>query len=115
MNPWWRGDRVGDLPTWRRAAFAELEMWLQTSPAPRAKLLSGARQIGKTTLLLQVSEVLIAGGVSSRNILYITFDHPLLKLAGPENVLRLWRETEERALPRNLRPARTAVGGRRPA
>ena len=96
MNPWWRGDRVGDLPTWRRAAFAELELWLRTPPAPRAVLLSGARQIGKTTLFLQVIEVLIAGGVNPRNILYITFDHPLLKLAGLENVLRLWRETEER-------------------
>lgn len=25
MNPWWRGERVADLPAWRRAAFAELE------------------------------------------------------------------------------------------
>ena len=96
MNPWWGGDRIGDLPAWRRAAFAELELWLRTPPAPRAVLLSGARQIGKTTLFLQAIEALIAGGVSPKNILYITFDHPLLKLVGLETVLRLWRETEAR-------------------
>lgn len=59
-------------------------------------LLSGARQIGKTTLFLQAIEGLIADGVSPRNVLYVTFDHPLLKLAGLEAVLRLWRSTEAR-------------------
>lgn len=96
MNPWWRGDRVPDLPTWRRAAFAELDLWLRRPPAPRAVLLSGARQIGKTTLFLQGIEALIASGVPARNVLYVTFDHPLLKLAGLESVLRLWRATEMR-------------------
>ncbi len=96
MNPWWRGERVADLPAWRRAAFAELELWLREPPAPRAVLLSGARQIGKTTLFLQGIEALIASGVNARNVLYVTFDHPLLKLAGLEAVLRLWRATETR-------------------
>ena len=96
MNPWWRGERVADLPAWRRAAFAELDLWLRQPPAPRAVLLSGARQIGKTTLFLQAIEALVAGGGPSRNVLYVTFDHPLLKLAGLEAVLRLWRSTELR-------------------
>jgi hypothetical protein len=98
MNPWWRGERVADLPAWRRAAFAELDLWLTSPPAPRAVLLSGARQIGKTTLFLQSIESLIAGGVPPRNVLYVTFDHPLLKLAGLDTVLRLWRSTEVRAV-----------------
>ena len=98
MNPWWRGERVADLPAWRRAAFAELDLWLTNPPAPRAVLLSGARQIGKTTLFLQSIESLIAGGVPPRNVLYVTFDHPLLKLAGLDTVLRLWRSTEVRAV-----------------
>ncbi|HMZ12479.1 MAG TPA: ATP-binding protein, partial [Plasticicumulans sp.] len=49
FNPWWRGEGIGDLPRWRRAAFRELSRWLLAPPAPRAVLLSGARQIGKTT------------------------------------------------------------------
>lgn len=97
MNPWWQAARVPDLPQWRRAAFAEVELWLRRPPAPRAVLLSGARQIGKTTLFLQAIESLVASGVNPGNVLYVTFDHPLLKLAGLETVLRLWRSTEERA------------------
>ena len=50
FNPWWRGEAIADLPTWRRAAFRELQAWMTQPPAPRAVLLSGARQIGKTTL-----------------------------------------------------------------
>jgi len=58
FNPWWDGKRVPELPRWRRAAFREVESWLTTPPAPRALLLSGARQVGKTTILLQAVEEL---------------------------------------------------------
>lgn len=93
-NPWWSGGRFPDLPTWRRAAFREINDWLGNPPAGRALLLSGARQVGKTTLLLQAIEVLLAQGVAPTNILYATFDHPLLKLIGLDGLLRLWREFE---------------------
>ncbi len=43
-------------------------------------LLSGARQVGKTTLYLQTIDELLNEGVLPTNILYATFDHPLLKL-----------------------------------
>lgn len=94
FNPWWRGERMADLPTWRRAAFAEVRQWVKSPPAPRALLLSGARQIGKTTLLLQAIESLLSEGVPPGQILYATFDHPLLKLAGLDGLLELWREVE---------------------
>ena len=97
FNPWWRGEAIADLPTWRRAAWRELQLWLTNPPAPRAILLSGARQIGKTTLVLQAIEALLASGVPVANILYATFDHPILKLAGIEAVLEAWREREPRA------------------
>lgn len=96
FNPWWRGEPVADLPTWRRAAFRELELWTIDPPAPRAVLLSGARQIGKTTLMLQAIDSLLRSGVPAANILYATFDHPLLKLAGVDAVLAAWREREPR-------------------
>jgi predicted AAA+ superfamily ATPase len=66
-------------------------------PAPRAVLLSGARQIGKTTLMLQAVDALLGQGVPPANILYATFDHPLLKLAGIDAVLEAWREREPKA------------------
>jgi hypothetical protein len=54
----------------------------------------GARQIGKTTLMLQCVDVLLRSGVPAANILYATFDHPVLKLAGVDAVLDAWRERE---------------------
>lgn len=93
-NPWWSGGRFADLPVWKRAAFREIESWLEKPPAGRALLLSGARQVGKTTLFLQAIDRLLEQGVPANNILYATFDHPLLKLIGLENLVRLWREFE---------------------
>lgn len=94
FNPWWRGEAIADLPSWKRAAFHELDAWTVNPPAARAVLLSGARQVGKTTLLLQAVAKLLANGVPSGNILYATFDHPVLKLAGVDEVLKAWRERE---------------------
>lgn len=96
FNPWWRGESINDLPAWRRAAFHELFEWVATPPASRAVLLSGARQIGKTTLMLQAVDTLLKQGVPAANILYATFDHPVLKLAGIDAVLEAWREREPR-------------------
>jgi predicted AAA+ superfamily ATPase len=97
FNPWWRGEAIADLPKWRRAAFRELHAWMTAPPAPRAVMLSGARQIGKTTLMLQAADALLRAGVPAANILYATFDHPILKLAGIDAVIDAWREREPRA------------------
>lgn len=94
FNPWWRGEAIADLPKWKRAAYRELHTWMSAPPAPRAVLLSGARQIGKTTLMLQAIDALLHEGVPPANILYTTFDHPILKLAGIDAVLDAWRERE---------------------
>jgi len=96
FNPWWRGEAMTDLPAWRRAAFHELFEWVANPPAARAVLLSGARQIGKTTLMLQAVDTLLKQEVPAGNILYATFVHPILKLAGIDAVLEAWREREPR-------------------
>lgn len=94
FNPWWKGEKIPDLPTWQRGIFQELILWIETPPAKRAVMLSGPRQVGKTTLLLQAIQRLISSGVPPANILYATFDHPVCKLAGLEAVLEAWRELE---------------------
>ncbi len=96
FNPWWRGEAIPDLPSWHRAAFGELHDWVVSPPVHRAVFLSGARQVGKTTLVLQVIQDLLNSGVPAANILYATFDHPVLKLAGVDAVLEAWREREPR-------------------
>src|SRR5690348_2795968 len=94
FNPWWKGGNSTGLPEWQRASFHELWEWVYQPPARLAVLLSGARQVGKTTLLLQIIEQLLIKGVPATNILYVTFDHPIIKLAGIESVLTAWREHE---------------------
>lgn len=94
FNPWWRDEAIPDLPLWHRTCFQELYDWVKEPPAPRAVLLSGARQVGKTTLLLQVVHNLLSAGIPAANILYATFDHPIIKLAGIDTVVTAWRERE---------------------
>lgn len=94
FNPWWKDGMNFDVPAWRRTPFDEIFTWLHEQPASRAILLSGARQVGKTTLLLQVIKKLLQQGTHAANIIYVTFDHPLIKLAGINAVLEAWRARE---------------------
>jgi predicted AAA+ superfamily ATPase len=95
FNPWWRGENIPDLPTWKRTAHKEIFSWLENPPTHRALMISGARQVGKTTLILQLIDGLIKQTkIPPANILYATFDHPILKLAGMDAVLEAWRERE---------------------
>ncbi len=91
FNPWWKNEPIQGLPDWERALFKELYTWVKNPPTPRAIMLSGARQIGKTTLVLQSISKLLKENTPPENILYATFDHPILKLAGIEKVLTAWR------------------------
>lgn len=94
FNPWWKKEKMIEVPEWKRAAFNELRGWIVDPPAHRAIMISGPRQVGKTTLLLQAIEELINQGVPPSNILYVTFDHPIFKLSGLDAVLEAWREIE---------------------
>lgn len=93
-NPWWRDERTQDLPLWHRTIFDEIFSWVFNPPTHRALLLTGARQVGKTTLLLQAIQSLLDRGVSPSKILYATFDHPLLKSISLDELMQLWREVE---------------------
>ncbi len=92
FNPWWQDLPINNLPEWRRVAFRQLYSWITEPISNRAIFLSGARQIGKTTLILQVIEELLQQGVAPANIIYLTFDHPIIKLMGIDAVLKIWRE-----------------------
>jgi len=95
FNPWWRGENIPDLPEWRRTAHQQAYSWIENPPVHRALMISGARQVGKTTLVLQIiDDLLKKKGIAAANILYATFDHPILKLAGIDAVLEAWRERE---------------------
>lgn len=92
FNPWWTGQPVADLPDWERAASRQIRAWIDDTGTKRALLLTGARQVGKTTLFRQAIRRLVSEGFPPANLLYATFDHPILKLAGLERTLQAWDE-----------------------
>lgn len=89
-NPWWSKQFSTDKPM-RRAAFSRLLRWMTHPPSDRALLVTGARRIGKTTLMYQVIEELIRTGIPPRRILYISLDNPFLKLTPIDDLLHLFR------------------------
>lgn len=91
-NPWWRTPvaiKEESKPQKRLAYYEALKMLMHKS-IRRFVVLSGVRRVGKTTIMYQIMEKLINEGVSPRNILYATFDNPILKLSSVEEVLSIY-------------------------
>ena len=91
-NPWWRDGvlpKEYSRPT-KRFAFNEASKVLLHPDLKRFVVLSGARRVGKTTLLYQLIEKLLSQGITPQNILYVSFDHPLLKFCSVEELLSIY-------------------------
>lgn len=95
FNPWWSGQPVEDLPDWQRTVSSAVWEWVQQKDGRRALLLTGARQVGKTTVFRQTIRRLVRDGFPATDILFATFDHPILKLAGLQKTLEAWEELFE--------------------
>ena len=97
-NPWWGGKPGPVLPPYRRWAFHTLLKKLHSGLAP-VTVLRGPRQVGKTTLQLQLVEHLLGErGVQPKYILRIQFDEiPSLKEL-KEPILSIARWFENRIL-----------------
>ncbi|MEW6276243.1 MAG: AAA family ATPase, partial [Bacillota bacterium] len=81
FNPWWVSGSVPrelNKPV-KRAAFAEITKALLHPRLRRVVFLSGARRVGKTTLMYQVIDELLKRKVPPKRILYLSLDHPVLK------------------------------------
>jgi len=91
-NPWWKGISLaeGNVPPHHRFAYYEAEKILMHKDLRRFIILSGARRIGKTTIMYQLINKLLKNGVAPRNIVYLSFDNPIIKLGGFEGVLRAY-------------------------
>lgn len=53
----------------------------------RAVILCGARRTGKTTIMYQAIDKLIEDNICPKNIMFISFYHPLLKLCSIDKVI----------------------------
>ncbi len=91
-NPWWRvGTMTHDMvkPT-KRFAYHESMRWLEHNSVRRFTLLSGARRVGKTTIMYQMIQSLLQKGLQPKSILYVSFDHPILKFYSVEELVEIY-------------------------
>lgn len=91
-NPWWRTPyaiKEESKPQKRLAYYEALKM-LNHESIRRFVVLSGARRVGKTTIMYQMIDSLIDEGVSVKNILYVSFDNPIIKLMDVESILSIY-------------------------
>ncbi len=91
-NPWWRTPLAikEESKPQKRLAYYEALKTLTHKSIRRFAVLSGMRRVGKTTILYQIIDYLIDEGINPQNILYATFDNPILKLVNVENVLSIY-------------------------
>ena len=88
LNPWWQGLPQAPLPPFKRWAFALALNRLKTGMT-KVTVLRGPRQVGKSTLVLQMIQALLDEGVDPRHIFYIQFDELPKALELEEPILRL--------------------------
>ena len=58
----------------------------------RTVVLTGTRRVGKTTIQYQMIETLLDRGIAPQKIVFISMDHPMLKLSGVNEVLECYHE-----------------------
>ncbi|MBI3268969.1 MAG: ATP-binding protein [Planctomycetes bacterium] len=101
LNPWWaKPTRVRPAPpSYRRRLVREI---FERLSAPRGliEVLRGPRQVGKTTAIYQIVEDLLRKGVPHTDLLFVRFDHELLReVKGGIPAIARWFEAEVRRRP----------------
>ena len=93
-NPWWKTGIVNlklSKP-YKRFAFYEAMKRLNQVDIRRTVILTGTRRVGKTTIQYQMIEALLTKGVSPQQIVFVSMDHPMLKLSGFNDILECYHE-----------------------
>lgn len=93
-NPWWKTGAVNSKMTkeYKRFAFFEAMKKLKDEKIRRSVILTGTRRVGKTTIQYQMIEELLNSGIAPQRIVFISMDHPMLKLSQFNDVLECYHE-----------------------
>ena len=93
-NPWWKTGVVNPklTKTYKRFAFYEAMKRIDQTDIRRTVVLTGTRRVGKTTIQYQMIEALLARGVPPQKIVFISMDHPMLKLSDFNDILECYHE-----------------------
>ena len=93
-NPWWKTGAVNPKMTqnYKRFAFYEAMKRLNEPRIRRTVVLTGTRRVGKTTIQYQMIDALLKEGIPPQKIVFISMDHPILKLSQFQEVLECYHE-----------------------
>ena len=93
-NPWWKTGVVNPKlsKAYKRFAFYEAMKRLNQTDIRRTVVLTGTRRVGKTTIQYQMIEALLQNGVPPQKIVFISMDHPMLKLSAMNEILECYHE-----------------------
>ena len=93
-NPWWKTGAVNPklTKTYKRFAFYEAMKRLEQEDLRRTVVLTGTRRVGKTTIQYQMIETLLKNGVAPQKIVFLSMDHPMLKLSALNDILDCYHE-----------------------
>lgn len=93
-NPWWKTGTINTalIKTYKRFAFYEAMNKLENKEIRRTVVLTGTRRVGKTTIQYQMIDELLKKGVSPQKIVFISLDHPMLKLSEFNEILECYHE-----------------------
>jgi len=88
-NPWWKTPELIRLLSkpHKRIVYHEAVKIIEHPTIRRFAVLSGARRVGKTTVLYQMIQKLLNDGVPSKNILYVSFDNPIIKMVNIDEIM----------------------------
>ncbi|WP_312611567.1 ATP-binding protein [Oscillibacter sp.] len=94
FNPWWVSGSVNPALNrdYKRFAYYEAMKRLDIEDIRRTVVLTGTRRVGKTTIQYQMIQTLLERKVSPQRIIFVSLDHPMLKLAGLNEVLECYHE-----------------------
>jgi len=91
FNPWWSRRHVA-VPQFKRPVYQACLAHLKRQDAESVLLLSGIRSAGKSTLMLQLAQDVVASGVDPRGVLYLSVEHPMFGMLPINEILRIYRE-----------------------
>lgn len=92
FNPWWAQGKSPSVPEYHRTGFIAARNHLShPTLSRRAVLISGPRQTGKTTVLKQLVAAHIKAGNPPLSVVYLSLEHPILKLAGFDAILHAYQ------------------------
>lgn len=93
-NPWWKSGATNPALTkaYKRFAYYDAMSKLENMDIRRTVVLTGTRRVGKTTIEYQMIDTLLKQGIAPRKILFVSLDHPMLKLSSFEDILDCYHE-----------------------